>query len=219
MSVKRWMTCIADLHGRMPAVRPDSYLVLLAGDLCPDGGLDRQREWLHGPFSRWLERLPCPCVAVPGNHDLFLETGPVALPNCRLTCMFEVCEVAGVRIATQPLVLDGGAFKGSEEEIEEGLAGVPPGIDVLLSHNPPLGILDSPSAAHHPGSLALRHFCWKQRPRLCLFGHIHEARGHVSWRDTYFVNCTLGAGCDSRGNPVPAPHPPWGLADDSWRRS
>lgn len=219
----RWITCIADLHGRTPAVRRDSYLVLLAGDLCPDGGRDRQRDWLHGPFTDWLRGLPGTAVAVPGNHDLVLQDYLPGLPNCHLSRSFELLQVAGLRIITQPLVLDGGAFRGTEEDIEAGLgraaaSGAGAGeIDVVLSHNPPLGILDLPSRANHLGSLALRYFCWKQQPALCVFGHVHEGRGWRHVAGTCFVNATLGAGCDGTGWPVPALHPPWGLADNSWR--
>lgn len=214
-----WMTLIADLHGRTPTVRPDSYLVLLAGDICPDAG---QSEWWNGPFRRWLDSLPCPCIAVPGNHDKLLETpcpwrgiGPA---NFTLLGPGQLVHKAGVFILGQPYVLDGGAFRGTEEDIERAVSRMPERCDVLLSHNPPLGVLDTPSVAGHPGSLTLRYACWKKRPKLCVFGHVHEARGYRQDGSTYYVNATLGAGCAGTGLPIAARFEPWGLADNSWRR-
>lgn len=211
-----WMTVIADLHGRTPPVRQDSYLLLLAGDIAPDDG---QYEWLDGPFRAWLRSLPCPCVAVPGNHDKLIFRGehPHDLPFTLLT-EAGVAEVGGLRVFGCPGVLDSDTFHASEDDFERRLAAMPERCDVLLTHNPPLGILDRPSAANHPGSLALRCSIWKKRPRLAVFGHIHEARGHGRFHDTYCVNATLGAGCARTGRPVPARYEPWGLSDNSWRR-
>lgn len=213
-----YMTLIADLHGRTPHVREDSYLVLIAGDICPDGGVDNQELFLDGPFREWLTSLPCPCVAVPGNHDEILDETlfwDTALP-WHLLRENGCVTTAGVTVWGQPYVLDGGAFKGSEEDIERALAGMPHGVDVLLSHQPAAGIHDYPSLAHHPGSAAMRHTVWKREPKLLVTGHVHEARGHGRFHNTYCVNATLGAGCDRYGKPVPAPHTPWGLSSKSW---
>ena len=59
-------------------------------------------------------------------------------------------------------------------------SGVPPRIDVLLTHGPPLGHLD-----HGAGCAVLLSTLWRVRPRLHVFGHIHTARGveRVRWDD------------------------------------
>ncbi len=212
-----WMTLIADLHGRTPPIRPDSYLVLLAGDIAPDK--DQQR-WLDTDFRRWLASLSCPCVAVPGNHDRAIEEGRCP-PDLPWTLLGEGQHgaFAGVTVFGMTGVLDAGVYCRSEKDFEEQLSYLPDRCDVLLAHNPPLGILDRPSAAHHLGSLALRWACWKKKPRLVVFGHAHEARGHQRLDGTYYVNATLGAGCNGTGRPILAPHTPWGLSDSSWRSS
>lgn len=209
-----WMTLISDLHGRTPLVRPDSYLVLLGGDICPD---KNQYEFLDGPFRAWLANLPCPCIAVPGNHDTILETEgfPQDL-NWSLVTEPRKISVANTSIFCLPGVLDGGAFKCDEKFINESLKKAE-GSDIILSHQPPLGILDSVSHAKHPGSITLRYWCYEHKIKLSVFGHIHEGRGWAKRDETYFVNATLGAGCGRDGKPVLAPYSPWGLADNSWR--
>jgi hypothetical protein len=52
--------------------------------------------------------------------------------------------------------------------------------DVLITHGPPAHHLDS---GH--GCLALLDTLWRLRPKLHVFGHIHEGRGveTVAWTD------------------------------------
>ena len=220
-----WMTVVADIHGRIIPVRSDSYLVLIAGDICPDGSHADQYEFLDRPFRKWLEKLPCPCVAVPGNHDKLIESGehPTDLkwhlfdkPGMITIPSRDV--VGTTTIVGIPGVLDKHYYHRTEEQLAEAcLSLMFPRVDVLLTHCPALGILDRPSHCHE-GSFAFRQAISRWKPKLHVCGHIHEARGYCKVDETYCVNATLGAGCDPEGIPVPAPHAPWGLADNSWRK-
>lgn len=76
-------------------------------------------------------------------------------------------------------------------------ARMPPQIDVLLTHGPPLGHLDRGA-----GCAALLSALWRVRPRVHVFGHVHAARGveRVTWDD---VQPAFEAVCvceDARGN-------------------
>ena len=71
---------------------------------------------------------------------------------------------------------------------------IPDGTDVLVTHGPPLGVLDTTLRGEPVGCAALRGRVAQLRPRLHLFGHIHEAYGVVDHDGTLFVNasnCTL----------------------------
>ncbi len=58
---------------------------------------------------------------------------------------------------------------------------------ILVSHHPPLGILDK--GFYGRGGLArLRQLVEEKKPILHLFGHIHEARGVEEYGGTVFVN-------------------------------
>lgn len=216
----KWMTVVGDLHGRLPSIREDSYLCLLAGDICPD---DDQEAFLDGPFRAWLQSLPCPCIGVPGNHDKIMEdpNSRILIDSLPMTLFLRagcIYTASHLRIFGIPGALDGSAFRTTEEEYDYDLASMPNDVDVLLLHNPPAGVLDSPSHANHIGSFSVRYHIMRKKPKLVVFGHVHEARGYKRIGSTYFVNATMGAGCNKTGKPVAAPYGPWGLADNSWRK-
>lgn len=61
-------------------------------------------------------------------------------------------------------------------------------IHVLLSHHPPYGILDVTFYGGHAGLEPLRDLVYRLKPRLHLFGHIHESRGSLTQAGVTFVN-------------------------------
>ncbi|EXJ81706.1 hypothetical protein A1O1_07771 [Capronia coronata CBS 617.96] len=69
----------------------------------------------------------------------------------------------------------------NEDEDEEGKR-KRIGIDIMLTHGPPQGILDYTSTGQHVGCDHLRKAVQRCRPQVHCFGHIHEARGAVRKR-------------------------------------
>ena len=68
---------------------------------------------------------------------------------------------------------------------------IPEGLDILITHGPPAGIGDGSSLGKvRAGCAALRARVDLARPRLHLFGHIHEAGGFWEIAGSTFVNCT-----------------------------
>src|SRR5690606_32317587 len=71
---------------------------------------------------------------------------------------------------------------------------IPDDTDVLVTHGPPHGILDR-TYDHEPvGCEQLRIALGRVRPRVHVFGHIHEGYGAAFVDGTLFVNastCTL----------------------------
>ena len=69
---------------------------------------------------------------------------------------------------------------------------VPGDTDILITHGPPAGILDRNCAGEHTGCEDLRLAVERIKPRLHVFGHIHEAYGVEERGGTLFVNaCQL----------------------------
>ncbi|MEG0697229.1 MAG: hypothetical protein RR447_08850 [Algoriella sp.] len=62
-------------------------------------------------------------------------------------------------------------------------------IDILISHYPPLGILDNGI-----GSNELRDFVTKSKPKYCVFGHNHKVQKFVEIDDITFINASLYEG-------------------------
>lgn len=61
-----------------------------------------------------------------------------------------------------------------------------PNTDVVITHAPPLGILDYASSKTRAGSPSLFAAVARAKPKMHCFGHIHEAWGAkvVAWRET-----------------------------------
>ena len=70
------------------------------------------------------------------------------------------------------------SFDLTEEEAAAKLAGCPEG-GVLVVHSPPKGHLDR-AFGRHLGSEAILSAIQEKRPRLAVFGHIHNAAGEES---------------------------------------
>lgn len=69
---------------------------------------------------------------------------------------------------------------------------IPSGTDVLITHHPPKGILDSTS--HHGysnGNLSLLKKVLQIKPKLHVFGHVHLRQGIFKNNDTTFINSAL----------------------------
>ena len=64
------------------------------------------------------------------------------------------------------------------------------GVDVLITHAPPYGILDRDGSIHY-GSNELLSRVTAVRPRIHLFGHIHKANGLEESGGTVFSNAAI----------------------------
>jgi Icc-related predicted phosphoesterase len=85
--------------------------------------------------------------------------------------------------------MEGGAFGLSRAEDRTRLySQIPPDTRILLTHTPPFGVLDGEP---HAGCPELRAAVIRLRPRLHVFGHIHDGYGTRATRHTMFVNAAL----------------------------
>ena len=64
---------------------------------------------------------------------------------------------------------------------------IPTDVDILITHEPPMMILDK-SSGRHWGNLPLRNRVIEIRPQYHLFGHAHESYGIVQSGTTIFSN-------------------------------
>ena len=111
------------------------------------------------------------------------------------------------------------AFKVPEESKRDELYSViPEGVDVLVTHGPPHGMLDVVVDGSHVGCKALGRAVARVAPQYHVFGHIHESYGvaHTGIavesvdgsivtqvdRGTVFVNAAI---CDENYDAVHAP--------------
>ncbi|KHN83338.1 UPF0046 protein T07D4.2 [Toxocara canis] len=69
---------------------------------------------------------------------------------------------------------------------------IPTGVDVLITHSPPLGHGDTLSTRSRAGCVELLNSVVKRiRPKYHVFGHVHEGYGCTSDGYTKFINCCI----------------------------
>lgn len=180
-----------ELHRELDV--PDGEVLIHAGDFTM---LSRSRVAI-ADFGAWLGELRHRHkIVVPGNHELFLEAdgSKRSLLNNAIVLINEAVEIDGLRIWGSPVTpLLGGAFGMSSTDDRRRLyAGIPDGTDVLVTHGPPFGILDSaPGTGFHSGDRELLEAVKRIRPKLHVFGHVHGANGLFTTDHTMFVNAAL----------------------------
>lgn len=190
------IVCVSDTHGyhSLTEVPPGDVLVH-SGDVCRYGGLEDVED-----FNHWLGTLPHPHkVVICGNHDWCFQEEPDET-RARLTnatyLQDSACEINGLTFYGSPwtpLFFDW-AFMLSDADLAAKWALIPDRVDVLITHGPPHGILDVTNRNEHAGSPTLLHRVHELKPRLHVFGHIHEAAGRFDDGDTTFVNASTKMG-------------------------
>lgn len=196
MSLK--LALISDTHRlHREVVVPACDLLIHAGDIT-GGGAPREVQ----AFDRWLGTLS-QCrqrVVIAGNHDWCFERTPVQARRLITNAVYlqdEEATVAGLRIygsPWQPWFCDWAFNLRRGPQLRVVWDRIPAGIDVLVTHGPPRGHGDRTSDGRNEGCDDLLEAVQRVRPRLHVFGHIHEAYGVTREGETTFVNassCTL----------------------------
>ena len=175
------LVLISDTHNQQEKIAlPKGDVLVHSGDFTMRG-----TEAEVTAFGQWLDRQPFEHqVIVAGNHDFFFERDPEAaralLPS-RATYLFESeTNIGGLRLwgaPWQPWFLDWAFNLQRGAEIAAKWALIPEGLDVLITHGPPAGIGDRTWRGESVGCEDLLRAMKRARPRLSVFGHIHEGYG------------------------------------------
>ena len=122
-----------------------------------------------------------------GNHDDCLHGAAIeGLPDGVHYLCHSGIEIDGVRFYGLPM------FVADElnGEYEKAISRISSETDVLITHQPPYGILDFTDGVHY-GNISLLGRVLSIKPRLHLFGYVHKANGKVEAHDTLYVNGSI----------------------------
>jgi Icc-related predicted phosphoesterase len=176
---------ISDTHGQHHQLSdmPRADVIVHSGDISFAGSEDEAFD-----FIQWFSSLPYTYkVFIAGNHDNCLHEANIeGLPE---NCFY---------LYNSSVVIDGLKFHGMPLFMEDIISGnydesfqkIPYDTDILMTHQPPYGILDN-SANIHYGDRDLLQTVMDIRPRYHLFGHIHDAYGMEKEKDTLFANASI----------------------------
>ncbi len=188
----------SDTHGRhRNLIVPDGDVFIHAGDITRFGGeIDDLID-----FNDYLATLPhAHKIVVAGNHDFCFERQNARSRSILTNATYledDGLSIDGVTYygsPWQPVFLNWAFNLERGKALREKWAMIPDDTEVLITHGPPRGILDEVFDGERVGCEDLRERIREVRPKVHVFGHIHEARGMHEQDGTTFVNASTSFG-------------------------
>ena len=207
---------ISDTHTHHDQIKiPACDILIHAGDFCSHGIVEEADNFLDW-FSN--QRNAKHKIFIAGNHDHCMQTDKdrITIPGNVIYLCDTSITVEGLSIhgtpwtpyfydwAFQGIDCDKGGLRTAREYVggphmnavptekyplldsKYGL--VPNGVDILVSHGPPFGILDRNGQGDNCGSHSLLRAIESRAPKYSIFGHIHEGAGMVSHKGNFCCN-------------------------------
>ena len=186
----------SDTHASHGQIRiPDADILLFAGDMT------HCRTSLDvSDFNSFLKQLPHKHkIVIGGNHDHVLARHPQKARTLLSEAVYlldESVDIEGITIhgsPWQPIFNDRAcdAFALPRgKALREKWDLISPGVDILVTHTPPAGILDQDGPVAH-GCSDLTAAVIALQPKYHIFGHIHRHHGMVKNGATSFINCNV----------------------------
>jgi Icc-related predicted phosphoesterase len=198
------LVCISDTHGLHHQLDiPDGDVLIHAGDVTRHGQLAE----LHD-LNAWLRTQPHPYkIVIAGNHDRICEEIPDMVPNILSSATYlcdESLQIGTTHFFGAPWTPGSGgwAFSRSLNALSYHWAQIPDTTTVLITHGAPLGWLDQNARGEPLGDPTLARAVQSLRPRVHVFGHIHESYGQREVDGITFINASS---CTANYSPTNRP--------------
>lgn len=202
---------MSDLHGLTGFSLPTCDVLLVAGDILPDvwGGTyfrnhpEMSYPWLYKMFIPWLERYVRDgtvghVIFTWGNHDWTIDLPRPDLPDNFYLLIDEEVEIDGVRFWGSPWsnVFSGKwCWNAEPSQLARVYDAIPPGVDVLMTHQPPWGLggdfITRDGNHDRAGSHELVSVIDTLKPGHLVCGHIHGGYGEYQRGETFVSNVSL----------------------------
>ncbi len=161
-------------------------------------------------FITWYSTIPVKYkIFVAGNHDTSIEKNLIKKSDFESNGIIylenDYIEIEGLKIWGSPITPtfgDGWAFNKNRSKLHDVWKHIPDDTDIIVVHGPPKGILDSSynrkNEMEFCGCESLRKRIHQIKPKLVLFGHIHNCEDIINsgtrtipFLDTIFSNGTV----------------------------
>ena len=194
------IVCISDTHNLLDKINvPDGDILIHAGDATIRGTLPEVSK-----FNEDLGNLPHKHkIIIAGNHDIGFESESNLFRSLITNATYledSGVEIEGIKFwgsPWQPQFFDWAFNLNRGPELQEKWALIPSETDVLITHGPPMGIGD---LTHRQGSLEAvntgcidlkREVLDRIKPKVHIYGHIHEGFGSRGIQETHFINASI----------------------------
>jgi Icc-related predicted phosphoesterase len=204
MDTPKRIVAISDTHGmHRQLIVPEGDVLIHAGDLTAYGKLHEVAD-----FNEWIGSLPHKTkIIIAGNHDWCFEGND---RNCRellSNCIYlrdESVVVDGIKYYGSPWQpkFNNWAFNLSTKKRAKKWSEIPADTDVLITHGPPFGGMDLTEDGLPVGCKELSKVVNRIKPKVHVFGHIHECYGQTAYGVTRYVNASS---CNARYQVVNKP--------------
>eukprot|EP01012_Entosiphon_sulcatum_P008804 TRINITY_DN14835_c0_g1_i1.p1 TRINITY_DN14835_c0_g1~~TRINITY_DN14835_c0_g1_i1.p1 ORF type:complete len:543 (-),score=76.17 TRINITY_DN14835_c0_g1_i1:6-1634(-) len=148
-------------------------------------------------FNSWLGTLPYEHkVIIAGNQEYYLnqltrEDSQAKIFTNATYLQDSGCNIHGIKFYGTPWNGSSHMAFSADRETRQKMYEKIPECDVLITHMPPKGILDLAGNQANWGDANLRDVVFRRKPRVHLFGHVHEMYGYERHDTTTFINCAL----------------------------
>ena len=191
-------------HHQITSQLPGGDLIICAGDFSSRGlehEVDGFFDWFNG-LENYTNK-----IVIAGNHELMFEDDPMLAKDIisyypKVTYLQDDLEVIGDDYSSsvkvwgspwQPEFYDW-AFNlpRGGEELKEKWDMIPPNVDILITHGPPWGHLDTVvGQSTNLGCELLAEKIKVVKPKIHVFGHIHTGYGYKFDGTTHFFNASV----------------------------
>ncbi len=143
-------------------------------------------------FIEWYKSLPIKYkIFVAGNHDTSIERKHIIKDNFKDNGIIylenESVEIEGIKIWGSPITPTfgiGWAFNKNRMKTHEVWKQIPTDTDIVITHGPPSTILDlsynRENELEFCGDTSLKKRIFEIKPKLSLFGHIHNCEDIIN---------------------------------------
>lgn len=185
---------MSDTHNNIINDLPDGDILIHSGDITKFGELN---ELNH--ICEWMGELKYKYkIIIAGNHDKCLfenyDESIKIINNYNLIYLNNSgCVIEGYKIWGSPYIPQCGNwfFMANRDMLKNIYETIPIDIDILITHGPPYGKRDELYNGVNVGCDILLKYVKKIKPKIHIFGHIHNGYGVDNYGDTKYINASV----------------------------
>ena len=187
---------ISDSHGYHKHLKlPSGDALIHAGDISMRGdelSIINFLSWFSNQNYQYK-------ILIAGNHDFYFERASSKeikkmIPDDVIYLNNSSTTINNIKIWGSPITpwfFDWAFNRYRGEQLKKYWDLIPEDTDIIITHGPVLGILDSTTKAEHVGCEDLLNRVNKIKPLVHVCGHIHEAYGTIENKGIKYINASV----------------------------